>query len=174
MARRSEDEEFTEYVQARWGALYRTAFLLVGDHGSAEDLVQTTLTKAYVAWGRIRATEAADGYVRRVMVMTAVSWWRRKSWRAERPAVDVPIAPVPAADDAVTRREWIWSEIAKLPPRQRAIIVLRFYEDLSEQQIAQVMECSTGTVKSQAHAAMRTLRAVLGEEIVPQLTRENR
>jgi RNA polymerase sigma-70 factor (sigma-E family) len=186
MARSRMDAEFTEFVQARWQSLYRTAYLLVGDDGSAEDLVQKTLAKAYVAWGRIRITQAADAYVRRVMVMTAMSWRRRTSWRAERPADDVPGPAVNAAAnaaadgaavaaaDAVTRREVIWSEIARLPPRQRAIVVLRCYEDLSEKQIAHVMECSTGTVKSEADSAMRTLRAALGDEIVPELMGEER
>jgi RNA polymerase sigma-70 factor (sigma-E family) len=166
--------EFAEFVDARWSALYRTAYLMLGDHASAEDLVQAALAKAYSSWARIRTVEAPDAYVRRILVTTALSWWRRKSWGREHPTETLPEALIDGPADGVAQREWVWAEVRRLPSRPRAVVVLRYYEDLTEQQIADLIGCSPGTVKSQAHAALATLRGRLGEEIVPSLMEEER
>lgn len=155
---------FAEFATSRHGALYRYAYLLAGERGLAEDLVQEALVKTYVAWRRLRDPNNAEAYTRRVITTTAISWWRRKSWRAERPNDDVPDQPMDA-DDA-TARIWLWHELRQLPPRQRAALVLRYYEDLTEAQTAEVLGCSVGTVKSQVFDALKKLRARLGEDVV--------
>lgn len=116
MARPPGDAEFTEFVAARWPALYRTAYLLVHDHALAEDLVQSALMKTYRSWPKVRALEAAEAYTRTVLVNTALSWFRRKSWGAERSTEHLPERPM-AQDDA----GWLLEEIARLPVRQRAV-----------------------------------------------------
>lgn len=161
----SRDAEFTEFVASRSRALFRTAYLLTGDHGLAEDLLQTALIKTYTGWGRIRAVENAEAYARRTLVTTATTWWRRKAWRAERPTDRLPEGATELDVDAIANRESVWREIQRLPARQRAAIVLRFYEDLTEKQTAAAMGCSVGNVKSQTHMALRNLRARLGEQI---------
>jgi RNA polymerase sigma-70 factor (sigma-E family) len=174
MRRQSADTEFTEFVASRWNSLFRTAYLMLGDHALAEDLVQTALAKAYVSWKSIKAREAVDAYVMRILVTTAMSWWRKKSWRNERPTVELPEQLIDSAADALTQRDWIWHEIQKLPARQRAVVVLRYYEDYTERQIADAMNCSTGTVKSQSHDALAALRVSLGDDVIPQLTEGSR
>jgi RNA polymerase sigma-70 factor (sigma-E family) len=160
----ADSAEFAEFATSRHGALYRYAYLLAGDRGLAEDLVQEALVKTYTGWRRLRDPENAEAYTRRVITTTAISWWRRKSWRAERPNDDVPDRPV-HTDDA-TARIWLWHELQRLPPRQRAAIVLRYYEDLTEVQTAEVLGCSVGTVKSQVSDALKKLRSRLGADAV--------
>ncbi|MFI6676903.1 SigE family RNA polymerase sigma factor [Kribbella sp. NPDC050470] len=155
---------FAAFAGSRHGALYRYAYLLVGERGLAEDLVQEALIKTYVRWGRLRDPSAAEAYTRKAMTSTAIGWWRRKAWRAERPRDDVPDRPVDGDDAAV--RVWLWGELRGLPPRQRAALVLRYYEDLTEVQTAEVLGCSVGTVKSQVSAALAKLRARLGGDAV--------
>jgi RNA polymerase sigma-70 factor (sigma-E family) len=154
---------FAEFATSRHGALYRYAYLLAGDRGLAEDLVQEALVKTYVAWRRMRDPNNAEAYTRRVITTTAISWWRRKSWH-ERPHDNIPDRPVDG-DDA-TARIWLWNELGGLPARQRAAVVLRYYEDLTEAQTAEVLGCSVGTVKSQVSEALKKLRARLGTDIV--------
>jgi RNA polymerase sigma-70 factor (sigma-E family) len=160
----AEATAFAEFATSRHGALFRYAYLLTGDRGLAEDLVQEALVKTYVGWHRLRDPNNAEAYTRRAITTTAIGWWRRKSWRAERPYDDVPDQPV-SADD-VTARVWLWRELQKLPPRQRAALVLRYYEDLTEPQTAEVLGCSVGTVKSQVSDALKKLRARLGSDVV--------
>jgi RNA polymerase sigma-70 factor (sigma-E family) len=167
----SRDAEFTEFVASRSRALFRTAYLLTGDHGLAEDLLQTALVKTYVGWGRLRAVNNAEAYARRTLVTTASSWWRRKSWRAERSAEELPERSAAIDVDVIAERASVWREIQALAPRQRAVIVLRFYEDLTEKQTAAALGCSVGNVKSQAHMALKRLRARLGDQIEPELGR---
>jgi RNA polymerase sigma-70 factor (sigma-E family) len=157
------EAEYISFVRTRSTALLRTAYLLTGDHGHAEDLVQTALAKAYVARGRIREPRALEAYVRRTLVTTAISWRRKRSWRGERPIGEHVDRSVPAGTDELDERARVWSVVQALPARQRAVIVLRFYEDLTEAQTATVLGCSVGTVKAQAHRALARLRAVLGE-----------
>jgi RNA polymerase sigma-70 factor (sigma-E family) len=159
------DADFTELVYACWPSLYRTAYLLVGDRAEAEDLVQTALAKTYAAWPRVRDLDAAPGYARTVLHNTAASWFRKKSWRNERPT---ELLPEPAYHPDHTDRPTVIGALDQLPPRQRAVIVLRFYEDLSVGQTAAALGCSEGTVKSQTHDALARLRRLLGESVVPQ------
>ncbi len=137
--------------------MFRAAFLMLGDHGLAEDLLQEALTKTYVAWPRLRDINAAESYTRKAITTTAISWWRRKSWRNELPHANVdpnaPISPV-----SLEEQDWMWQELQALPPRQRAALVLRYYEDLTESQTAEALGCSVGTVKSQAFKALAKLR----------------
>ena len=150
---------YEEYVGTRWSALYRTAYLLTGNHADAEDLAQVTLVKAYQAWGRVADASSPDAYVRRIMSNEFISARRGLRVARERLVDRTPERTVAAADDH--ERLTLWPHIASLPPKQRAVVVLRYYEDLSEQQIADALGCSPGTVKSQASDALRTLRALI-------------
>jgi RNA polymerase sigma-70 factor (sigma-E family) len=151
---------FAEFATARSAALFRAAYLMVGDHGLAEDLLQEALTKTYVAWPRLRDINNAEAYTRKAITTTAISWWRRKSWQAEKPRDDVPelAARGHEPEHAVAERDWLWAELRQLPPKQRAAIVLRFYEDLTDVQAAAVIGCSPGTVRSLVSRGMKTLR----------------
>jgi RNA polymerase sigma-70 factor (sigma-E family) len=154
------DEDFAEYVGARWGSLYRLAYLLAASPTGAEDLLQTTLEKAYASWGRIGRMEYTDAYVRRMLVNTMVSS-RRRAWTRERPSEELPETAADPAEVLVLDRHLFWPLVCALPDRQRAVIVLRYYEDLTEAQIADVLGCAPGTVKSQASAAIGALRRAL-------------
>jgi RNA polymerase sigma-70 factor (ECF subfamily) len=159
------EAEFTAFVSARGAALVRTAYLLTGDHQAGEDLVQTALAKTYVAWPRIRDREAVESYVRRTMVTTQTSWWRRR-WRGETPTADVPELARADADPvgAHAERDRIWRHLGRLSERQRAVLVLRFYEDLGEAETAALLGCSPGAVKSHTHRALARLREALVAE----------
>ena len=153
-------EAFDVMVDAHGRALLRTAFLLTGDPHLAHDLLQTALVKTWTRWGSIRDDEAGPAYVRAVMVTTNVAWWRRK-WRAEVPTYDLPDQAGADAYDGVHARDEIGRALAGLTPRQRAAVVLRFYEDLPEAEVAAILGCSVGTVKSTTSRALATLRAAL-------------
>jgi RNA polymerase sigma-70 factor (sigma-E family) len=160
---------FDEFVTARSSGLLRTAYLLTRDRGLAEDLLQTALSKAWFAWSRIDADP--EPYVRRILVNTYATWWRRR-WNGERPThIDdgSPDALPPAAghDEASAARHDLWVAMGRLPRRQRAVIVLRFFEDLTEAQTAAALDCSVGTVKSQTAKALARLRVdpALGPEL---------
>ena len=147
-----EGAEFDSFVVARSRALLRTAYLLVHDEALAEDLLQTSLTKAWFAWRRIEGDPEA--YVRRILVTTSASWWRRR-WTRETPLADaLERVAAPGQPD------WqdLWVAIGHLPGRQRAVIVLRYLEDRTEVETAQLLGCSVGTVKSQASKALAKLR----------------
>ena len=148
---------FTDFADTHAAELFRTAYLVVGDHQLAEDLVQEALVKTYVAWSRIRDHGKATSYARKAVVTIAISWRRRRSFH-ERPQQALPETPTADPVDGAGLRDGLWQELAFLPPRQRASIVLRYYEDLSEAQTAEVMGCSIGTVKSQVSAALTRLR----------------
>ena len=145
-------EGFEEFVVARRPALLRTAYLLTGSHQDAEDLVQVALIKAVPHWKRI--ADQPEPYVRKILARESVSRWRRRRWR-EVPSDDLPETPVdgPAEDRVELQRA-----LARLAPRQRAVIVLRYYEDLTEAETARVLGISVGTVKSQARDALARLR----------------
>jgi RNA polymerase sigma-70 factor (ECF subfamily) len=158
---RDRDAEFREFVAARSPAMLRTSYLLAGgDWALAEDLLQSALTKTYLAWNRIRDRDAVDAYVRRTLATTATSWWRRR-WHGERATAVLPERA--AGDDArlVDERDALWRLVIRLPARQRAVLVLRFYEDLSEAETAHILGLSPGTVKSHTSRALATLRAEL-------------
>jgi RNA polymerase sigma-70 factor (sigma-E family) len=161
----SAREDFRSYVVARSPALLRTAYLLTGNRADAEDLLQTALAKTYLAWDRIREREALDGYVRRVMVNTQTSWWRRRKVD-EYPTDALPESPsAGGADDftnAMSLHDALWTALAGLPKRQRAMVVLRYYEDLSEAETAAVLGVSVGTVKSTTSRALSKLRDTSG------------
>jgi RNA polymerase sigma-70 factor (sigma-E family) len=153
------DAEFSEYVAGRRPHLRRTAYLLCGDSHRAEDLVQTTLMKVYVAWPRIRRDGNVEAYARRVMVNAHIDETRRP-WRRERVGVDgfdVEARVPPSAED----RDLLMAALAGLPPRQRAVVVLRHYWGLSVEETATDLGVSTGTVKSQTSHALRRLEQVL-------------
>ncbi|MCO1595279.1 SigE family RNA polymerase sigma factor [Micromonospora sp. RHAY321] len=157
------EEEFREFVAARSAALLRTAYLLAGDWATAEDLLQTALTKTYLAWKRLGGIEAVEPYARRVMVNTSTSWWRRR-WHGERPT---EVLPERAGVDEIQQqldRDLLWRHLRELPNRQRAVLVLRYYEDMSEAQTAAMLDISPGTVKSQASRALSTLRRRMGAD----------
>ncbi len=151
------DEDFAEFVAARWGALYRLAYLLAASPTGAEDLLQTTLEKAYMNWARIGRMEYAEAYVRRMLANQMVSN-RRRAWHRERTSDRLPEVAGDSVEMPVLDRSLLWPLVCALPDRQRAVIVLRYYEDLSEAQIAEVLGCAPGTVKSQSSAAITALR----------------
>ena len=159
---RRDPAAFAEFVAARSAALHRTAYLMVGERQLAQDLLQEALTKTYVAWPRLRDTSKAEAYTRKAITTTAITWYRRRSW-GERPTDTVPERIGADPTDVLTTRELLWGALQSLPPRQRAAIVLRFYEDLSEARTAEVLGCAPGTVKSQVSAGLRKLRDHLGE-----------
>ena len=164
MPRPPSDAEYTEFVHATWPSLYRTAYLLVGDHALAEDLVQTALAKTYASWGSVRELAAAPGFARTTLINTAASWFRRKSWRNE---LATETLPEPAHDPDHSNRPAVIGALRQLPPRQRAVIVLRYYEDLSVARTAEALGCSEGTVKSQTSDALTRLRTLLGDAVIP-------
>jgi RNA polymerase sigma-70 factor (sigma-E family) len=166
---RQLEDEFRDFVTARSAALLRTAFLLAGDWATAEDLLQTALTKTYLAWKRLGQIEAVEPYARRVLVNTATSWWRRR-WHGERPTEFLPERAAPDRLDEQLERDALWRHVKALPARQRAVLVLRFYEDMSEAQTAALLNISAGTVKSQTSRALGTLRQRLAAEgLSPQV-----
>ena len=160
------DEDFTEFVGARWTALYRLAYLLAGSPTGAEDLLQTTLEKAYVNWTRIGRMEYAEAYVRRMLASTVASS-RRRAWVGEQPWGEPPDSVGDSPELPVLDRSLLWPLVCALPAHQRAVIVLRYYEDLSEAEIADVLGCARGTVKSQSSAAVATLRRSLAAAGIP-------
>jgi RNA polymerase sigma-70 factor (sigma-E family) len=157
---------FTEYVSVRSAALQRAAYLMVGDIGLAQDLVQEALIKTYVAWPRLRDRASAEAYTRKAITTTAIGWFRRRTW-SERLAGPAPEAAAPAVEGGVEERVWLWQHLLRLPVRQRVAIVLRYYEDLSEAATAEAMNCAVGTVKSQVAAGLAKLRAWVGDGGLP-------
>jgi len=157
------DVAFTAFVAARGAALLRTAYLLTGDHQTGEDLVQTALAKTYAAWPRIRDKGAVEAYVRRTMVTTHTSWWRRH-WRGETPTENPPDDESTDPTREHDERDRIWRHLGRLSERQRAVVVLRFYEDLGEAETAALLGCSRGAVKSHTNRALARLREALAAE----------
>lgn len=163
-------EDFRSFVAARSPALLRTAYMLTGNRADAEDLLQTALAKTYLAWDRIREREAVDGYVRRVIVNTQTSWWRRRRVD-EYPSEQLPEGPAGRDTTAdLDLHDALWSALSSLPKRQRAMVVLRYYEDLSEAETAHVMGVSVGTVKSTTSRALAKLRDTSGLRDDPRAT----
>ncbi|MGY0230183.1 SigE family RNA polymerase sigma factor [Longispora urticae] len=156
------EQDFREFVAARSPALLRTAYLLVGDWHKAEDLLQTALTKTYLAWRRLGEIGAVEPYTRKVLVNTATSWWRRR-WHGERPTDVLPEVAEADGADALLARDALWQQVRLLPTRQRAVLVLRYYEDQTEAETARLLGVSVGTVKSQTSRALGTLRTRLGD-----------
>ncbi|GGO12794.1 RNA polymerase sigma factor [Microbispora rosea subsp. aerata] len=154
-------EEFRTYVQSRGAALLRVANQLTGNPSDAEDLLQTALARTYLAWDRIRDRSSLDGYVRRAMVNINISWWRRRKLE-EFPSEELP--DVPVQQDSRHRYDELEQALDRLPARQRTAIVLRYYEDMTEPEIARTLGISVGTVKSSVSRGMAKLR---GDLVVP-------
>jgi RNA polymerase sigma-70 factor (sigma-E family) len=156
-------DEFDAFVRARTPALLRTAYLLTGDQQLAEDLVQTALAKTSLAWRRLQRSDNAEAYVRQVMYHQQVSWWRRRRV-AEKLSDAVPETPSESgAEDRAATRLAVHSALMRLTPSQRAVLVLRYFDDQPDSVVADLLGISVGTVKSQTHKALAKLRAVAPE-----------
>ncbi len=156
--------DFESWLVAREPALQRLALLLTNDEHAAQDLVQITLAKLYLAWDRLQDRDRLDAYARRILLNEHRTAWRRPWRRREVVTDDPPEAGRPAIEYDGSR-EAVWRFVGSLPPRQRAVIVLRYYEDLTEAEIADALGISLGTVKSQASRALAALRTRLPEEM---------
>lgn len=157
-ADRSSEDGFADFARARWGRLVRLAYSLTLDVGRAEDLVQESLAKLWAQWPKVR-DGAPEAYVRRTIVNGAVSASRRR-WRGEEPHWDLPDRPEPHSEsDSVDERDFLRRELAALSVLQRAVVVLRYAEDLSERQVAELLGISAGSVKTHAFRGLARLRA---------------
>ena len=163
--RAHEEERYVRFVQERHASLYRTAFLLTGNHHTAQDAVQSTLVKVYASWSRVRRAERPVAYVHRMLANEVVSMHRRRS-AAEVPtgrAQDLPGARRQAGpEDRVVDAQVVWQALGALSERQRSVLVLRYYAYLSEAEIADTLGIATGTVKAHAHAALAALGTTIG------------
>lgn len=158
----ANEDAFRAFAVTRRPALRRTAFLLCGEWHQADDLVQAALVKLYVAWPRVRGDASPDGYVQRILVRCYLDE-RRRPWRRESPMelADADIA-APAQEDVLD----LQSALARLPRRQRATLLLRFWLDMSVAQTADALGCTEGTVKSQTARALSTLRQLLADPVL--------
>jgi RNA polymerase sigma-70 factor (sigma-E family) len=164
MRRAGDVTAFSEFVEARSGSLFRTAYLMVGDHQLAQDLLQEALVKTLVAWPRLQDRANVEPYTRRIIVTTSISWRRRRSFH-ERPSTMLPEQAGPDLAEAAVTHDAVVSALLTVPPRQRAAIVLRYYQDLTEAQTAEALGCSVGAVKSQVSAGLKRLRDSLGRDV---------
>ncbi len=176
MSRRTSalrDAEFTEYLAVRQPALMRTAYLLTGDRHQAEDVLQTSLAKLYLAWDKVNDRNAVDAYVRRIMVNENNSLWRRGWKKREYAADELPEGDphVDAYDDGTN--DELWRVVQSLPPKARAVVVLRYYEQMSETETADALGISVGTVKSQCSRALSALRERVPAELHPRYSGED-
>jgi len=153
----SATTDFEAFVAARSTALWRSAYLLTGDRHRAEDLLQTALVKAWRRWDKIAHREAVESYVRATLVSTYTDWWRRR-WNGEIPTGELPEHPAYSETTGVEVRRDVLAALALLPRGQRAVVVLRYFDDLTEAQTAAALSISVGTVKSQTSRALATLR----------------
>jgi RNA polymerase sigma-70 factor (sigma-E family) len=166
-------EHFHQFVTTRSSALLRTAYLLTGDHARAEDLLQSALIRAHRHWRRVCKQGEPEAYIRKIMVNLNADWWRRRS-SFERLVDTIPEQEsrqvAPDAFAAYELRDELWDALRALPPKMRAALVLRYFEDLTEAQTAHLLGCSIGTVKSQCSRGLARLRAVygLGPQAAPQ------
>jgi RNA polymerase sigma-70 factor (sigma-E family) len=158
-----DEADFTDFVTHRAGALLRTAFLLCGgDRGAAEDLLQDVLERAYPRWRRIR--NKPEPYLRAALANTAANRWRSRSRRVAEVSLDnAPVVTRPGHEQRIVDEDQVVRALHTLPPRMRAVLVLRFFDDMTEADIAKALRCSTGTVKSQASRGLARLRELLGE-----------
>lgn len=152
-----DDVSFAEYVASRGHALARLAYLLSGSHADADDLVQSALAKAYARWPHIATLDSPDAYVRRILANQHVSWWRAR--RRERLTDHTPEVAVSDTTAAQATADLLRDGVRSLPPRQRAAIVFRYYEDLDDAAIADALGCSVATVRSQISRALASLRS---------------
>jgi RNA polymerase sigma-70 factor (sigma-E family) len=161
-----DEQEFAEYFAARREAVRRTAFLLCGDWHRADDLAQTAFVALHRKWRKVRDKQALDAYVRRTLVRAVIDESRRP-WRRERFVDEVPDTPAGDGEiaDSVATREALVAGLKRVPPRQRAVLVLRFLEGLDVSAAAEALGCSEGTVKSQTSRGLAALREALGDTI---------
>ena len=164
---RADAEDFRQFMAMRSTALLRTAFLLTGDRGHAEDLVQSALIRAYRHWGKVRRSGVPEAYVRRILVNERNNRWRRDRYRSREVVGEVPERPGRDEAQALADRDEMWRGLQAMPPRTRAVLVLRYWEDLSEAETADLLGCSVGTVKSQASRGLRRLAEVLAGDGAP-------
>ena len=157
----SADEEFDGFMRGRWPAMVRLAYALTGDAGHAEDLAQTAFARAYASWGRVRRAGDPDAYVRRIVINTHRSRFRRHRVTEELRG-DLTDTAGAASQPGPEGRSELLDALGRLGPRQRAVVVLRYWLDLSEAETAAALGCSVGTVKSQASRALATLRKTAG------------
>jgi RNA polymerase sigma-70 factor (sigma-E family) len=162
-----ERSDFAPFVAARSDALLRTAFLLTGNWATAEDLLQVALAKSWRAWPRL--SDHPDAYVRKVLLNSYLSW-RRRRWHAETPVAELPEAVEPDGTTDVADRAALWDALCRLPRRQRAVLVLRYFEDRSEADTAELLGVTVGTVKSQSSKALAALRVDPG--LTPETAKE--
>ncbi|WP_410615952.1 SigE family RNA polymerase sigma factor [Amycolatopsis sp. lyj-109] len=158
--KRSEEAGYRDYVTTRMEVMRRTAYLLCRDWHLADDLVSITIGKLYRHWRRARQVAYLDAYVRRILVRTWLDE-KARAWRREEPAETLPEPPMLPAEDYVVERLGLLELLDALPPRRRAAVVLRYYCDLSVEETAEILECSTGTVKSQTARGLDSLRALV-------------
>jgi RNA polymerase sigma-70 factor (sigma-E family) len=175
--RTARDTDFAAYLAARQPSLLRTAYLLTGNRHDAEDLVQTAFAKLYLSWDKVRDRGSVDGYVRRILVNEHNSLWRR-AWKRRERAADESVLHAHEEPHHDARDEGVgpalWDVVQTLPRRARAVVVLRYYEELSEAETAAVLGISVGTVKSQASRALATLRTRTPHSLDPRGSEEDR
>ncbi len=160
----NHEDDFTDFVSASSARLLRTAYLVTGDAQQAQDLLQTALERTYRRWGRVRRKELPEAYVRRMIVNAATDAWRSGRGRQNIAFDEAAIPPIPdAAVDGVIARQALLASVRELPAGQRAVLVLRYFDDLTEAETARVLGCSVGTVKSQHARAIARLRQLLPE-----------
>jgi RNA polymerase sigma-70 factor (sigma-E family) len=174
--RDARDADFAAYLAARQPSLLRTAYLLTGNRHDAEDLVQTAFAKLYLSWDKVRDQGAIDGYVRRILVNEHNSLWRRAWKRREHSAEDSVLHALDrphhdSTDDGTGAA--LWDVVQALPRKARAVVVLRYYEELSEAETAAVLGISVGTVKTQASRALATLRERAPQNLNPRISEED-
>ncbi|MFE5815424.1 SigE family RNA polymerase sigma factor [Streptomyces sp. NPDC056479] len=157
-----QEAQFQEFVRARWSHLVRTAYLLTGDAHHAEDLTQTALAKAYRSWRRVARADNPEAYVRRMLVSCNSDRFRKRRVAEALTAAPPEVAGRDEGYAGVDERGALLGALAQLPPRQRAVVVMRYWEDLSETEVADVLGCSVGTVKSQASKGLAKLRTYPG------------
>lgn len=161
MVSRREDEQFDAFMTASWSSLYRTAVLMTGDTHLAEDMLQNAMGKVYKSWHRVSRVEHPRSYARAILANEVSTWWRRQS-SSELPVEAWPESTsAPGVDDQVVNADLMWQALSILPARQRAVVVLRYYEDLSGAEIASVLGITEGAVKSHTHRALRALENAL-------------
>jgi RNA polymerase sigma-70 factor (sigma-E family) len=169
----ARDHDFAAYLAARQASLLRTAYLLTGNRHDAEDLVQTAFAKLYLSWDKVRDQGAIDGYVRRILVNEHNSLWRR-AWKRRESSQEHQVLDRPVHDryDEGTGSA-LWDIVQTLPRKARAVVVLRYYEEMSEAETAAVLGISVGTVKSQTSRALAALRARAPQTLDPRLSEED-
>jgi RNA polymerase sigma-70 factor (sigma-E family) len=161
---RQDEQDFHDFVVGQWQALLRTAYLLTGDRGEAEDLVQSALVRVHRNWHRIERRDAPAVYARRVLVNLNASIWRRRLRLREHPTDELPERPGADAAEAHALRDELRRACLKLPPRQRAVLVLRYFEDQTEADTAATLGISVGAVKSQTSRGLDKLRVIMAAE----------